>query len=182
MLRLSNFLWILLLVGAFLALGSDRAEARTGLASWYGLRGTADGERRALRPLRVHGGPQDDAAWDGVAGELPWPLGAGDVNDRGPYVGGRDLDLSQGAAEYIGLTHAGVDYVEYSHTGGYDPGTRPTRRMRAIPTLRGRRATPRVTWQEEDLRGAGGGHDVRDRRPAGDLGGLPGCGQRHSEP
>ena len=44
------------------------------------------------------------------------------VNDRGPYVGGRDLDLSQGAAEYIGLTRAGVDYVEYSHAGGgYDP-------------------------------------------------------------
>jgi rare lipoprotein A (peptidoglycan hydrolase) len=43
------------------------------------------------------------------------------VNDRGPYVGARELDLSQGAAEYIGLTQAGVDYVEYSRTGGYDP-------------------------------------------------------------
>ena len=36
MLRLSNLLWVLLLAGAFLALGTDRAEARTGLASWYG--------------------------------------------------------------------------------------------------------------------------------------------------
>ena len=45
------------------------------------------------------------------------------VNDRGPYVGGRDLDLSQGAAEYLGLTRAGVDYVEYTYAGGgYDAG------------------------------------------------------------
>lgn len=33
------------------------------------------------------------------------------VNDRGPYVAGRDLDLSQGAAEYLGLTSVGVATV-----------------------------------------------------------------------
>ncbi len=34
------------------------------------------------------------------------------VNDRGPYVAGRDLDLSQGAAEAIGLTAVGSDTVQ----------------------------------------------------------------------
>ena len=34
------------------------------------------------------------------------------VNDRGPYVAGRDLDLSQGAAEKIGLIGPGEDQVE----------------------------------------------------------------------
>ena len=34
------------------------------------------------------------------------------VNDRGPYVAGRDLDLSQAAAETIGLTAAGADAVQ----------------------------------------------------------------------
>ena len=34
------------------------------------------------------------------------------VNDRGPYTEGRDLDLSQGAAETIGLTGPGVAPVE----------------------------------------------------------------------
>jgi len=34
------------------------------------------------------------------------------VNDRGPYVGGRDLDLSQVAAEEIGLTAVGTDVVD----------------------------------------------------------------------
>ena len=36
------------------------------------------------------------------------------VNDRGPFVAGRDLDLSQGAAEAIGLTSAGSAPVEVS--------------------------------------------------------------------
>jgi rare lipoprotein A len=35
-----------------------------------------------------------------------------EVTDRGPYVGGRDLDLSTVAAEEIGLTYTGVDYVD----------------------------------------------------------------------
>lgn len=33
------------------------------------------------------------------------------VNDRGPYVAGRDLDLSLGAAREIGLTGPGEDQV-----------------------------------------------------------------------
>jgi len=34
------------------------------------------------------------------------------VNDRGPYVDGRDVDLSQAAAEMIGLTGPGVAPVQ----------------------------------------------------------------------
>jgi peptidoglycan lytic transglycosylase len=34
------------------------------------------------------------------------------VNDRGPYVDGIDLDLSQAAADTIGLTDLGVAPVE----------------------------------------------------------------------
>jgi rare lipoprotein A len=34
------------------------------------------------------------------------------VNDRGPYVAGRDLDLSQAAAEAVGLTTVGTDVVD----------------------------------------------------------------------
>jgi len=33
------------------------------------------------------------------------------VNDRGPYIRGRSLDLSRAAAERIGLIHAGVGLV-----------------------------------------------------------------------
>lgn len=33
------------------------------------------------------------------------------VNDRGPYIYGRELDLSKGAADAIGLTASGVGLV-----------------------------------------------------------------------
>ncbi len=36
------------------------------------------------------------------------------VNDRGPYIGGRDLDLSYGAAKAIGLVNSGVASVRVS--------------------------------------------------------------------
>ena len=36
------------------------------------------------------------------------------VNDRGPYINGRILDLSLGAAKMIGLTNAGVAKVSYT--------------------------------------------------------------------
>ena len=39
------------------------------------------------------------------------------VNDRGPYVAGRGLDLSQGSAQAIGLY--GVDWVEVNQVGSY---------------------------------------------------------------
>ena len=34
------------------------------------------------------------------------------VNDRGPYIHGRSLDLSKGAADAIGLTNSGVGHVK----------------------------------------------------------------------
>ena len=37
------------------------------------------------------------------------------INDRGPFIGARELDLSRGAAEAIGLTHPGVDYVSFTY-------------------------------------------------------------------
>jgi rare lipoprotein A len=129
MLKLSRLLWIVLLACAFLALGDDRAEAREGLASWYGpgFNGlpTASGE-----PYNPHGY---------TAAHKTLPLGTDlvvnyggrsvevTVNDRGPYVGARELDLSRAAARDIGLTRVGVDYVEYTNAdrvygGGYGAG------------------------------------------------------------
>lgn len=34
------------------------------------------------------------------------------INDRGPFVASRDIDLSRGAADAIGLTPAGVDTID----------------------------------------------------------------------
>lgn len=35
------------------------------------------------------------------------------VNDRGPFVRGRILDLSLGAAKQIGLTHSGIAKISF---------------------------------------------------------------------
>ena len=119
MLKASRLLWILLIFGAFMAFGNDRAEADTVLASWYGPgfdgQLTASGEvfdaygyTAAHNTLPV--GTEITVSYAGRAVDVV-------VNDRGPHSGGRELDLSQGAAEYLGLTAAGVDYVDYEVAG-----------------------------------------------------------------
>jgi rare lipoprotein A len=117
-----------LFAGILLVAGVGRAESETMLASWYGpgFEGlpTATGE------------PYDPYEYTAAHKTLPLGtelvVGYGassvevTVNDRGPYVGERELDLSLGAAEALGLTQYGVDYVRYAHVGRaayqYDAG------------------------------------------------------------
>ncbi len=129
MLKASRLLWILLIFGAFMAFGNDRAEADTALASWYGpgFEGQLTASGEAFDPYGFTAAhntlPLGTEITVSYAGRVVDVV----VNDRGPYSGGRDLDLSQGAAEYLGLTVAGVDYVDYEVAGaaGYaaDEGT-----------------------------------------------------------
>ncbi|MFS0736296.1 septal ring lytic transglycosylase RlpA family protein [Sphingomonas sp. 1P06PA] len=93
----------------------DRRYDRTGLASWYGPghagRATANGERYR---------PGDLTA---AHPTLPMPclvevtrLDDGRrvivrINDRGPFVPGRIIDLSQAAAQRIGLVRDGIAQV-----------------------------------------------------------------------
>jgi rare lipoprotein A len=93
------------------------SESRsTMLSSWYGPgfhgRLTANGER-----YNMHG-------YTAAHKTLPFHTklrvchkGCVDVriNDRGPYIGSRELDLSYGAARKIGLIHSGVANVEVSY-------------------------------------------------------------------
>lgn len=37
------------------------------------------------------------------------------ITDRGPYIGARELDLSLGTAQRIGLIDRGVDHVKVTH-------------------------------------------------------------------
>jgi rare lipoprotein A len=123
-LRVSQLLCIALLAGAFLVISDGHAATKVGLASWYGPgfegQPTASGEI-----FNTHG---FTAAHNSLpmGTELVVSYGGRSVkvtvNDRGPYSGGRELDLSQGAAEYLGLTYAGVDYVDYAVAGGYGGG------------------------------------------------------------
>jgi rare lipoprotein A len=115
--RLSLLVWVSVLFCAFIAFGGGEAKAEEVLASWYGaeLAGspTASGEpydpygyTAAHKTLPL--GTELVVAYGGSSVQVT-------VNDRGPYIPGRELDLSQGAAEAIGLTQAGVDYVDYTY-------------------------------------------------------------------
>ncbi|CAN5687243.1 hypothetical protein BH24ACT22_BH24ACT22_17400 [soil metagenome] len=94
-----------------LGAASQDAQAEPVMTSWYGpgLEGnlTANGEvfnkwdYTAAHPYLPFGTELQVCYTDCVTVR---------VNDRGPYVAGRGLDLSQGSAQAIGLY--GVDYVD----------------------------------------------------------------------
>jgi rare lipoprotein A len=110
----------------FMAAGplSGEAQAQPVMSSWYGpgFEGspTASGE-----PYR---------AGEYTAAHPSLPFGTellvtyGDqqtvvrVTDRGPFVAGRGLDLSQAAAEKLGLTAAGADAVDMQVLGASSAG------------------------------------------------------------
>ena len=100
--------------GAAMLFGMQTASAtsQTGMASWYMMgQKTANGER--FEPLHL------------TAAHRTLPFGTKvrvtnlqtgqsvvvRINDRGPFVGKRIIDLSLGAADVIGMTDAGVAKV-----------------------------------------------------------------------
>ena len=126
MFKLSQVFWVGLLACVLTVCSGERAEAREVLASWYGpgFRGlpTASGEpykpsEYTAAHKRMPFGSQLLVNYGGRSVQVT-------VNDRGPYVGQRKLDLSRGAAKDLGLTRVGVDYVDYTVVGGgaYDDG------------------------------------------------------------
>lgn len=99
---------------AFMVMLGGEAEAEPVFSSWYGpgFEGgaTASGEVfRAAAHTAAHPslpfGTQLLVSYGGRRVIV-------EVNDRGPYAGDRGLDLSQAAAERIGLTAVGVDAVD----------------------------------------------------------------------
>ena len=115
--------------GATLAsifLSTGKAEAEPVVSSWYapGLEGnvTASGEVfRADEHTAAHPnlpfGTELLVTYGGRQAVVR-------VTDRGPYADGRGLDLSQAAAEKVGLTVAGADTVDARVLGptGYPTG------------------------------------------------------------
>ncbi|MDP9410085.1 MAG: septal ring lytic transglycosylase RlpA family protein [Actinomycetota bacterium] len=115
---MKSYLKMLLVAGVFalsLAVFQEDASADTQLASWYGpgLEGNLTASGDIFEPYEEY-----------TAASLYYPFGTEllvtyggysvvvEVTDRGPYVAGRELDLSAAAAEEIGLTYTGIDYVD----------------------------------------------------------------------
>ncbi|WP_421726437.1 septal ring lytic transglycosylase RlpA family protein [Bauldia sp.] len=95
------------------------AAAQCGKASWYKMgTQTANGEKMDARAM--------------AAAHRSLPFGTKvrvenlsngrsvvvRINDRGPFIGGRVIDLTQGAAEKIGMIHSGVAPVKVTVVGG----------------------------------------------------------------
>lgn len=109
----------------------------TGLASWYG-------DAHHGRPTAT-GEPFDMNALTAAHKTLPLPglvevtnLANGRqvvvrVNDRGPFVDGRIIDLSRGAADALGLRQAGVGEVRVRYLGRAPRLGAPVQYARAAP-------------------------------------------------
>jgi rare lipoprotein A len=112
--------WILMgLAGAAAALPLDLAEAQqVGHASWYALYSrTASGEMMnpgaltaAHRSLPFGTKVRVENLSNGRSVVVR-------INDRGPFVGGRVIDLSKAAAAHIGMVSSGTAKVKISATG-----------------------------------------------------------------
>ena len=108
------------LLGAALVLPLSAAKAdQVGSASWYALTSkTASGERMNPNALTAA-----HRSWPFGTTVLVENLGNGRsvvvrVNDRGPFVGGRIIDLSKAAAAQIGMINSGTAKVRVTPSGG----------------------------------------------------------------
>jgi rare lipoprotein A len=101
----------------------------TGMASWYGAafhgRRTANGEIYDMRSLTAAHPTMPLPSYARVTNLSNGKSIIVRVNDRGPYHGGRVMDLSQRVAELLETRAAGtarvkVDYIGRASTGGSD--------------------------------------------------------------
>ena len=130
------------MIAAVATAHAKEAKAEPLVSSWYGseLEGspTASGE-----PYRPDGRTAAHRSLP-LGTELLVSYGSQQtvvrVNDRGPHVAGRDLDLSRGAAQEIGLTAAGADAVDIqvldgsSNRGGDAPAKEYAPRQKYVVT------------------------------------------------
>ena len=103
-------------LAAVATLGTSASSAGTMLASWYGPgfhgRLTANGERYDMHgPTAAHKtlpfGTKLEVCYQRCTTVR--------INDRGPFIGARELDLSYGAAKAIGLVWPGVANVKITY-------------------------------------------------------------------
>lgn len=100
-------------------------ESHLTKASWYGPgfagRKTTSGERFNPRGLTAASKTLPIGAVVKVTNPQNGKSVNVRINDRGPFVAGRSLDLSQRAAEKIGIIHKGVARVKVTRAAARTP-------------------------------------------------------------
>ena len=111
----SNISALTIACALFVALAGMSSEAgagQRGLASWYSLTSlTASGERCNPKILAA---AHRTLPFDTVVRVESVSTGQDvivRINDRGPFVDGRVIDLTKGAAERLGIVEKGIDDV-----------------------------------------------------------------------
>lgn len=108
---------VFVLVAAFLALilFASHGRAETGLASfyWHGQK-TASGERFNPSAMTAAHRTRPFGQRVRVTNLSNGRVVVVRINDRGPFIRGRVIDLSRGAASAIGMTGSGVARVRIS--------------------------------------------------------------------
>jgi rare lipoprotein A len=98
---------------------ADAAASQCGKASWYkmGTR-TASGERMNASAMAAAHRSLPFGTQVRVENLSNGRSVVVRINDRGPFTGGRVIDLTQGAAERIGMIRSGVARVKVTVVGG----------------------------------------------------------------
>jgi rare lipoprotein A len=97
-----------LALGLLATFGVEAASAQCGRASWYALRSkTASGERMQPYALTAAHRTLPFGTMLKVSNKRTGKSVMVRVNDRGPFIKGRFLDLSKGAARRIGMGGVG---------------------------------------------------------------------------
>jgi rare lipoprotein A len=98
------------------AAGNSSARLETGIASWYGNpfhgRKTANGERFDMNALTAAHPNLPFGSWVRVRSLLNGRSVDVRINDRGPHIKQRIIDLSRAAAQALGLAGQGTPRVE----------------------------------------------------------------------
>jgi len=99
--------------------GEADAASQCGGASWYsaGSR-TANGERMNASALAAAHRSLPFGTRVRVENLSNGKSVVVRINDRGPFIGGRVIDLTRGAAEQIGMVKSGVARVKVTVVGG----------------------------------------------------------------
>ena len=94
---------------------------RTGTASWYGTdfhgRKTANGEIYDMNALTAAHPTLPLPSYVTVTNRANQRTVLVRVNDRGPYVGGRIIDMSRAAARALGYEHLGTAELQVRYIG-----------------------------------------------------------------
>ncbi len=121
---------------------------KTGLASWYSYearsRTTADGELFDARLASAAHTTLPIPSWIEVTNLDNNRSARIRLNDRGPFVSGRILDVSRGAAEELGFVGHGVAHVRVRYLGPASLGAADPLWARTSPPAPAPAAPPRV--------------------------------------